>query len=86
MEVMEEIQQLINLEAIKKLPVEKRRAIIDVIEDTIEDDESYEDDDEEETEEELRILDERLAEYEANPHDVISWEDLKKQILSERNG
>jgi putative addiction module component (TIGR02574 family) len=26
------------------------------------------------------VLDERLADHEANPHDVISWDDLKDQL------
>jgi len=84
MEAMEEIQQLINLEAIKKLPVEKKRAIIDVIEETIEYDYDYsegipEDYEEEETEEELQIIEGRLREYEANPNDVASWDDFLKE-------
>jgi len=90
MEQLEEIQTLINLEAIRKLPTEKKRAIIDVIEGTIEDEFDYSDnnaeDYEEETEEELRILDERLAEYETNPSNVITLEELKKEFLSDNRG
>ncbi|HWB24277.1 MAG TPA: hypothetical protein VG738_02305 [Chitinophagaceae bacterium] len=90
MEQLEEIQTLINLEAIRKLPTEKKRAIIDVIEGTIEDEFDYSDDNaedyEEETEEELRILDERLAEYETNPSNVITLEELKKEFLSDNRG
>lgn len=33
------------------------------------------------TDEELEMLDDRLAELDANPHDVISWEEVKKQKL-----
>ncbi len=83
------MEQVIDIEAIKKLPISKRREIIDAIEETIE--EEYgedidEDDDGEETEEELRILEDRLQEYLKNPQDVISWEDLKHELLTHKNG
>ena len=87
---VEEIQQFVNLEAIKKLPTDKKRAIIDAIEDMIEHEdysEGFDDDyEEEETEEELQILEERLQEYLKNPEDVISWEDLKNDLLTRKNG
>lgn len=71
------MEQVIDMEAIKKLPIAKRREIINAIEETIEDEFDHsegipEDYEEEETEEELQIIAERLKEYEANPNDIIS--------------
>ncbi len=83
-EVAEDILQLINLEAIKKLPGAKKRAIIDLIEGTIEEEDHNEgiseDYEEEDTEEELQILEERLQEYLKNPQDVVSWNDFMKEF------
>ena len=89
MELAREIGQLINLEAIKKLPTEKKRAIIDVIEETIEE-ERFEEEDvvnyAYETPEELQILEDRLQEYLNNPGDVITLEELKQEFLTDRRG
>lgn len=36
------------------------------------------------SEEQKRILDERMAEYEANPQNVIPWEDVKKELMNRK--
>jgi len=85
METATDIQQIIDIEAIKKLPVAKRREIIEAIEDTIE----YHEDDvanyANETPEELQILEERLQEYLNNPDDVITLEELQQKFLNRHN-
>jgi len=75
---------VIDMEAIKKLTNPQRREIIDLIEESIEMDyqEGMDDDDEVETEEELTILQERLEEATKYPERGISWEDLKKELLT----
>jgi hypothetical protein len=70
----------------KKLPITKRRLIIEAIEDTIE----YREDDVEnyayEMEEELQILEDRLRDYLKNPKDVVTLEELKKEFLTDGRG
>lgn len=87
MEVAEDVEQMINLEAIKQLSTEKKRMIIDMIEETIEKDDP---DDIEayayELPEELEIIEARLLEHLENPEQGISWEDLKAKLLSRHNG
>jgi len=77
---------VIDMEAIKKLPIDDRRGIIDLIEESIEMEceEEFEDDDTPETEEELQILEERLEHHRNNPEKAISWEDLKKELLGNK--
>ncbi len=67
------------------MPIDARREIIDMIEESIELDFSPERDDDEETEEELEILNERLEHDRQHPEGRISWEDLKAQLLTRRN-
>lgn len=89
-ELTEDITQLMDIEAIKKLPFQKKRAIIDFIEETIGEGDYNEgipeDYDEEETEEELRILDERIEHHRLNPHKAVSLEDLQKEFLTDGRG
>jgi hypothetical protein len=74
---------VIDIEAIKKLPISKRREIIDLIEESIElDYQEAIDNDAPETEEELAILEDRLEDVRKHPEKGISWEDLKKELLS----
>jgi len=92
MELTADVQQLVDMEGIKKLPVAKRRLLIDAIEESIEDDDYFEgithygEGEEETEEEELRIIEERIKHHEANPDKAISWEDLKQKLLTRYNG
>ena len=91
MELAEDITKLMNVEAIKKLPFQKKRAIIDFIEETIEEGEEHYDENDTanyayETPEELAILEERLQEYLSNPDDVITLEELKREFLTDGRG
>ena len=70
---------IVNLEAIKKLTTEKKRAIIEAIEE----EKSAFEDNPGETEEELRIHDERIEHHRQNPGKAISWKGLKKQLLNQ---
>jgi hypothetical protein len=76
---------IVNWESLRKMPIDARREIIDMIEESIELDFSPERDDDEETEEELEILNERLEHDRQHPEGRISWEDLKAQLLTRRN-
>jgi putative addiction module component (TIGR02574 family) len=36
------------------------------------------------TEDQKRLLDQRLADLEANPDDVVTWEEIKRRVRGER--
>jgi hypothetical protein len=86
MELTTDVRQFVDIGGVKKLPIAKRRLIIEAIEDTIE----YREDDVEnyayETEEELQILEDRLQDYLKNPQDVVTLEELKKEFLTDGRG
>jgi len=76
---------IIDWESLRKMPIDARREIIDMIEESIELDFSPERDDDEETEEELQILNERLEHDRQNPEGRVSWEELKAELLNRKN-
>lgn len=67
------MSQIVVPADILTLPVADRIELIAKIWDTIDDDAATND-------EHQRILEERLAEYEANPIGGISWDDLKAKL------
>lgn len=77
------MENVIDMEAIKKMPIEKRRQIIDSIEESIEVDlkEGIDEEYALETDEELQVLSERLEEYKKNPGEFIPWDNLKNEAL-----
>lgn len=70
----------IDIEEIKKLPKNERLNIIEVLIESIDEDENLNNFDKEEEE----LLDERLKNYEANPDAVISWEVIKANYLKRK--
>lgn len=66
-----------NLDEILKLSISERILIVEAIWDSI----AAENREYKITDEELNILEERYEEYKANPSDVLTWDEVKKNIL-----
>jgi len=76
---------IVDWESLRKLPIDARREIIDLIEESIELDYEQElNEYPEETEEEIQILNERLQEDILHPEDGVSWEKLKNELLTRK--
>ena len=71
----------ITKQEINALTSEEKQALLDMIWDSMGDN-NYTDSMEEESEEELRIVQEALADYEAKPDNAISWKEAKSQIIT----
>jgi putative addiction module component (TIGR02574 family) len=65
-----------TLKEITALSIEERIRFVQAILDSIAADQVYSDF----TEEQKRELDRRIADYDANPDDVLTWEEVKASI------
>jgi putative addiction module component (TIGR02574 family) len=72
----------VDLDEVLRLPVAERLRLVEALWDSIAADSSALS----LTDAQRDELDRRLAEHEANPDDVISWEDIKASIIERLKG
>lgn len=75
---------LITKDEIHAMTIEEKYELLDMLWESLER-EDYADDAEEETEEEVELLRERLEEYKVDPSKGIKWENLKDELLKQRD-
>jgi putative addiction module component (TIGR02574 family) len=69
-----------TLDEIARLPVDDRIRLVQAILDTIAQDQSAPDP----TDDQLRELDRRVAELDADPSNVLTWEQIKAKVRGSR--
>ena len=68
------------LEQIQKLSIDDRIALVEAVWDQIADDAAKLP----LTEQQRRLLDVRIADYEAHPDDVVPWSDVRAELFEDR--